>query len=186
MFYCENCHTLSKEILCSRCGNNKLREPNAGDFCFLVCVGDFFAKMLIQTCKNEGIECIYKPVGNGVRSKAALSLGNYELYIQYDRYNEAVDIYDFFMQNYSTDKLSEKILNNINLWHFKNNKVEKRIRKKLKLSQDIDLMQFIKEIVEKAQSINDVGLMVNNEHGLVVKNDNIVLWFTSESFEINI
>ena len=47
-------------------------------------------------------------------------------------------------------------------------------------------MQIIKENVEKARRIEDVGLMVNNEHGLVVKNDNIILWFSSESFEINI
>lgn len=186
MFYCENCHTLSKEIICSSCGNNKLREPKAEDFCFLVCVNDFFAEMFIQSCKNQGIECVYKPVGNGVRSHMALTLGNYELYVQYDHFNEALDIYDFFTQNYSTDKLREKILTNIDLWHFKNIKVEKKIRKKLKVSQDIDLIQVIKEKVEKAQSINDVGLMLNNEHGLVVKYDNVVLWFSSESFEINI
>ena len=186
MFYCENCHTLNEGSVCDRCKNNKLREPNLEDFCFFVCVDDFFGEMFIQACKNEGIECIYKPVGNGVRSHMALSLGNYEIYVQYEKYNKALDIYDYFAQNYSTDKLRGKILKNINLWHFENNKVEKKIRKKLKIAQDVEVMQIIKENVEKARRIEDVGLMVNNEHGLVVKNDNIILWFSSESFKINI
>lgn len=186
MLYCEKCHTLSKEIICSKCGNNELREPNAEDFCFLVCVNDYLGKMFIQSCKNEGIELTYKPVGNGVRSYWALSLGNYELYVQYAHYNKAISIYDFFTQNYSTNKLQEKILNNIDLWHFDNLKVEKKIRKKLKIAQDVNLIQVIKETVEKAQSINDAGLMLNNEHGLVVKNDKITLWFSSESFKINL
>ena len=47
-------------------------------------------------------------------------------------------------------------------------------------------MDFVKEKVETAQVINDVGLKTDGEHGIVVKNERIVLWFSAETFKINV
>ena len=186
MFYCEKCHFLSDNTSCRNCGVDNLREVKDDDFCYLATIDEFFGKMLIDAMVNEDIKYLVIPVGNGVRSHVALSLGNYQLYVTYNQYRFASEIIEFYTQNYSLDKLREKILNNLSKWHFENNKVEKKIRKKLKVAQEIDLIEYIKEKVEKAESISDVGLMTCGEHGLMVKSENIVLWFSSESFEINI
>ncbi len=186
MNYCYKCHTLCKGNVCHRCGNEKLRQPTEEDFCYLVTVNDTFGKMLMQSLKNEGIECAYIPVGDGVRSHMALTLGCYEIYVQYNRYSDAVEIYDFYMENYSPDKLKEKILKNVNKWHFENEKAERKIRKKLKLKKEDDILAFIKEKVENAESVSDQGLMVNNEHGLMVKSSKLYIWFTAETFQIDV
>ena len=186
MYYCDKCHYLSNENECHICGFKELREVKNDDFCFLITVEETLGRSIIECLKNEDIDCAVVPVGDGVRSQFALTLGNYQLYVPYIRFDEAVKIVEFFTENYSLDKLRETILKNRDKWHFENEKTEKRIRKKLKLSNEIDLMEYIKEKVEQAQTINDAGLMTNNEHGLVVKSGNVVLWFSSISFKINI
>ncbi len=60
------------------------------------------------------------------------------------------------------------------------------MRKKFKLNQDDNLLDFIKGKVEQAESVADVGMMVSGEHGLLVKSGEIVIWFSSETFTINI
>jgi len=142
--------------------------------------------MLIECFQNESINCVAVPVGNGVRSNFGLTLGKYRLYVPYKKLNEASEILEFFTSNNSMDILRENILNNISKWHFESNKVEAKIRKKLKLAKEVDLIEYIKGKVEQAQSIDDVGLMSDNEHGLVVKSEGVVLWFSSDSFKINV
>ena len=84
------------------------------------------------------------------------------------------------------NKVKEKILNNEHKWNIENVKVENKMRKKFKLNQDDNLLDFIKGKVEQAESITDVGMMVSGEHGLLVKSGEIVIWFSSETFTINI
>ena len=80
----------------------------------------------------------------------------------------------------------EKILNNVHKWNIENAKIEKKMRKKFKLKQNDNLLNFIKEKVEQAESATDVGMMVDGEHGLLVKSGKNVIWFSSETFKINI
>jgi hypothetical protein len=186
MLYCEKCYRLSDDEKCANCGFTPLREVNSNDFCYLITAKEGFGKSLIEVFKNEGIECAVIPVGDGVRSKLALTLGSYQLFVPYLKLEKAREIVDSFIGDNSTDKLREIILNNIDKWHFESGKIENKIRKKLNLSKESDLILSIKEIVKTAHTINDAGLMLNREHGLVVKTDEIILWFSSESFEITV
>ena len=186
MFYCEKCHTLSHTQDCSCCGFNQLREVKDDDFCYLTTLSEDFGKMFIEYLSNEGINCASVPYGDGVRSQFALSLGQYKLYVPYKFYNNACEILEFFNENYSTNKVKEKILSNKHKWYFESDKIEKKMRKKFKLKQDDNLLEFIKEKVEQAESVSDVGMMVDGEHGLLVKSGKISLWFSAETFKINI
>ena len=186
MNYCEKCNCISENSKCDNCGFHNLREVKDDDFCFLATVEESFGKQIIELCANEGINCVAVPVGNGVRSQFALTLGNYQLYVPYGRLGDAKDIIGFFTEDCSTDKLKEKILQNIDKWHFESEKAQRKIRKKLKVNSEIDLLAHIKELVEKAHTINDVGLLIDNEHGLVVKSEKSVLWFSSCTFRIDV
>ena len=186
MYYCEKCHSVYDENSCLSCGIEQLRKVRDDDFCFLTTVSENFGKMIIECFKNEGINYAIIPVGDGVRSKFALTLGNYQIYVQYNKFNKAKDIFEFLTENNSTEKLKEKILVNVDKWHFETEGAKKRVRKKLKLTEDADLIERIKEKVEQAQSLEDVGLMVDNEHGILVKTDDVILWFSSISFKINL
>ena len=183
-YYCEKCRILSDDTHCYRCGGTNLKKVNKDDFFLLTKVEESFGKMIIESLKNIGVDGVVLPVGNGVRSLFALKLGYYEIYVRYKDYNKASEIVDFFTENYSTESLREKLLKNIDKWHFNSEKVEKKIRKKLKLSHDVDLIQIVKEKVEMAHTISDVGLLTSSEHGIVVKTDKIILWFYVESFDI--
>ncbi|MBR2449108.1 MAG: hypothetical protein IKB30_03195 [Clostridia bacterium] len=186
MFYCEKCHSLSQNQECGCCGFNQLREVKDDDFCYLTTTNEDFGKMFVEYLSNEGINCVSVPYGDGVRSQMALSLGKYKLYVPYKFYNNACEILEFFNENYSTNKVKEKILENQHKWNIENPKIEKKMRKKFKLNQDDNLLNFVKEKVEQADSVTDVGLMVDGEHGLLVKSGKIVIWFSSETFKINI
>ena len=186
MFYCEKCCRLSDDTKCSNCGFSPLREVDSNDFCYLITAKEAFGKMLLEVFKNEGIECAFIPVGDGVRSKFALTLGNYQLFVPYSMLNKAREIIDSFSGDNSTDILKEKILSNIDKWHFDSDKSERKIRKKLNIAEEVNLFDYINEMVQNAHEIKDAGMMLNREHGLVVKCDEAVLWFSAESFEITI
>ena len=186
MYYCEKCHYIFDVAECNNCGCNQLREACDEDFCYLTTVEERFGEMLIGCFQNENINCVAVPVGDGVRSNFGLSLGNFRLYVPYKNLNEASEIIEFFNSNNSMNILRENILNNIDKWHFESNKIEAKIRKKLMIAKEADLIECIKKKVEQAQSIDDVGLMNDNEHGLVVKSEGVILWFSSDSFKINV
>lgn len=186
MFYCKKCHSLSQTQECGHCGFNQLREVKDDDFCYLATTNENFGKMLVEYLSNEGINCVCLPYGDGVRSQFALSLGQYKLYVPNKFYNNACDILDFFNENYSTNKIKEKILQNEHKWNIENVKLEKKMRKKFKLNKDDNLFNFIKEKVEQAECITDTGIMRNNEHGLLVKSGKTAIWFSSETFKINV
>ena len=140
MFYCEKCYRLSDDEKCANCGFTPLREVNNDDFCYLITAEEWFGKSLVELLKNEGIECAVIPVGDGVRSKIALTLGSYQLFVPYLQFDEAREILDNCIGENSTDKLRQKLLSNTDKWHFKNSKIERKIRKKLNLSEEVDLI----------------------------------------------
>lgn len=187
MYYCEKCHSLSEIENCFYCSNTKLRSVRADDFCFLIECEELFGKMLEESLQTQGIRCASVPVGNGVRSQLGLSLGGYKMYVPYQSYPKACDMLALFSnEGASMDRLKETILQNMDKWTFENRSTEKKIRKKYKLGKEDDVMKFVKEKVEHAQSIEDVGLMSYGEHGLLVKSENVTLWFSDESYKIGI
>ncbi|MBE6639323.1 MAG: hypothetical protein E7616_07745 [Ruminococcaceae bacterium] len=187
MYYCDKCSVLSEGTHCLVCGAHNLRTVKEDDFCFVTEAEEFFSKMFIESLKNEGIDCVSTPVGNGVRSALGLSLGGYRIYVPYRNYDAASEMLAFFANEESFENtLKEDILNNIDKWHFESGSTEKKIRKKYDLGKEVNVIAFIKERVQQAQSIEDVGLMSDGEHGLRVKSGNVTVWFSGESFKISI
>lgn len=187
MFYCEKCRMVSEIDFCACCSETQLREVRDDDFCFLIECEEVFGKMLEEALQNEGIQCAMRPVGNGVRSNFGLSLGKYQMFVPYPFYSKACDMLEFFREDSSsTDSLKQILLDHIEKWSFETRSVEKKIRKKCKLEKDADVMATVKELVEQAQSVEDMGLMSYGEHGLLVKCDAFKLWFSSESYKISL
>ena len=88
--------------------------------------------MFMESLKNEGVDCVLSPVGNGVRSALGLSLGGYRIYVPYRHYDTVREMLAFFESEDSCeDTLKEDILRSVDKWHFESNSTEKKIRKNM-------------------------------------------------------
>lgn len=188
LLYCEECKLLVNGEICPECGSENLREPKDEDFCFLVECRHDFGEMLKDALDDEDIECALVPWGNGVRSKFGLPLENYKIYVPYKEVEKAVEILKEFIGEPPIEKLRKKLLENAAEWHMKES-FAKKIRKKLKLEKDDDIFAAIEEGVKNSDTIEDKGLMGTfypPAHGILVRIDGVVLWFSDETFEIQI
>lgn len=187
MYYCDKCHLVSETESCDCCSNTKLRDVREDDCCFLIECEEVFGKMFGEILQNEAIDCVMEPVGNGVRSNFGLSLGKYKIFVPNRFYLRAQELLEYFRDHASSnDRLKNDLLDNIQKWSFEKRSTEKKIRKKYKIDKELDVMDFVKNVVENACLIEDVGLMSYGEHGLLVKCDGVTLWFSSESYKISI
>ncbi len=186
MFYCEKCHLLSDDGVCGECGKKGLGVVKDEDFCFLTQCNDFFGEMFIDALKEKGINCVALPYGDGVRTQLGLSLGEYRIFVPYKYLDESKELLEFYSEEPTTDDYRKMILENIDKWNFESRSMEKKIRKKLKVEEDEDIIELVKEKVELAESIDDMGLMNYEEHGLRVKGEGYTLWFSAESYKISI
>ena len=126
------------------------------------------------------------PSGNGLRTVLGMSLENYKVFVPYGVYDKALEIVDS-MSSDSTEQLREKLLENEALWHFKNEAVEKKFRKKFELKKDADLLCYIKEEVEQALLIADEGLIYacpERGHFIAVKSEQGNILLNSATYEI--
>jgi hypothetical protein len=188
MYYCEKCSLICEEDVCSFCGAKGLRSVKEEDFCFLTQAKEYFGKMFMESLKNEGIKCVASPFGSGVRSVLGLSLGGYRIYVPYRHYDEALEMLAYFTENDDpvADTLKEDILNGFDRWYFESGSTEKKIRKRYGVGNEENVMAFIRNAVEQADDIEDMGLMSDGEHGIRVKSGNITLWFSQSSLKISI
>ena len=188
MNYCEKCKSLTEEEYCSACGNKKIREVNSDDFCVLTECEQMYGEMLRDALQDEEIDCVLMPCGNGVRSQFGLPLGKYKVYVPYKHYESSLEILNSFFNAPTTDDLKELLLANIDKWHLVSARTEKKIRKKLKLSEDVDIIECIKDKVKESQCIEDRGIIsftnTFSSHGFAVETDKVTLWFSEETFEI--
>ncbi len=83
MNFCEGCNIAFPDPRCPNCGRKKLRAVNEDDFCLVGRVERLFGDNLKGYLEGEGIECVLRPYGTGVRSKFALPLESYLLYVRY-------------------------------------------------------------------------------------------------------
>ena len=186
MKYCEKCNTIVTLTCCPACGNKKIREVTSDDFCFLVECSQMYGEILKDALQEENIKCALLPWGNGVRSKLGLKLENYKIYVPYEHYERAREILAFYNESESDD-IKELLLANKDKWNIANTHAEKKIRKRLKIDENIDIFEYIREGVENSQDVKDRGLMysfVPPAHGLTVKIGDVTLWFSAETFEI--
>ena len=187
MYYCEKCHLITEKEICDCCANKDLREVADDDYCFLCEFEEAIGKMFSEILKNEGIYSVMEPIGSGVRSNFGLSLGRYAIYVPYRFYFQAEELLEYFQDDVSfSENLKKDILENVEKWTFETKTTEKKIRKKYKLDKETDVMNFVKEIVERAESIEAVGLMSYGENGLIVKSGEVKIWFSSQTYKISI
>lgn len=188
MYYCEKCNSLFDSKKCPVCGSNDLREPLPDDFCFLTECGHVYGKMLSDSLEKSNVKCVLLPSGNGVRSKLALPLENYKVFVPFKDYDAACDVFDDIFRIAQTDKLKEELISNIDNWFIAKQSTVKKIYKKTKTDSSEDVFDIIKTYVENAESIQDKGLISfsdnNYAHGLLVKSGGLVFWFSAETYEI--
>ncbi len=83
MNFFESCNIACDGERCPKCGRKKLRAVTDEDFCLVARVDRNFGDCLKDRLENEKIDCVLMPYGTGVRSKFALPLESYLLYVRY-------------------------------------------------------------------------------------------------------
>lgn len=83
MNFCERCNIACDDDICPICGNKKLRAVKDDDFCLVAQVERAFGDNLKRNLENDDIECVLMPYGTGFRSRVALPLEDYLLYLRY-------------------------------------------------------------------------------------------------------
>ncbi len=144
-----------------------------------------FGDMIKEIFDSEGIKCALLPWGDGVRTVFALQLDKYRVYVPYEYYDKAKDTVDFFLFD-KTDKLKAELLENFSKWHAESNYVIKKMRKKLKLTKEENVFEFIKQAVENSTQIVDRGVRVGSGHLYTIQIGSELIWFDLATFEISI
>ncbi len=83
MNFCESCNIACGEERCPKCGKSKLRLVTEEDFCLVGRVDRIFGENLKENLQKQDIQFVLMPCGSGVRSKFALLLEAYLLYVRY-------------------------------------------------------------------------------------------------------
>lgn len=83
MNFCQRCNIACDDAQCPKCGNKKLRAVSDEDFCLVAQVERTFGDDLKYNLECEDIECVLMPYGTGFRSRVALPLEGYLLYVRY-------------------------------------------------------------------------------------------------------
>ena len=82
--YCERCGVLTDGDRCPSCGSRKLRQPEAGDLCFLVEKESLWSGMLADVLEQNGIPCMKKSsMGAGLAIRAGALFETFRFYVTY-------------------------------------------------------------------------------------------------------
>ena len=87
MNFCENCNIATADERCPHCGRKRLRPVADDDFCLVAQMDGLFGDSLKENLEKENIDCVLMPHGSGVRSKFALPLEKYLLYVRYKNFD---------------------------------------------------------------------------------------------------
>ena len=186
MKYCEVCRAVGEFDVCPVCANKNTREPQKDDYCFFMERDQNFAELLDGFLKEEGIPVILMPSGNGFRTFLGLTLENYKMFVPFGFFDQAKDI-AIALLNEPIDRLRKTLLENFDAWHFKKDSGAKKMRKKLKLAKDADVLGCIKALVSEADLISDKGAIYSvsdGAHYIGVETENGTVLFNSVTFEI--
>jgi len=97
VLYCEDCMRLVDGAVCPRCRNRKLRAPESGDFCLVTEIPYLQAEMLRELYADNGIPCTERSVfGAAITVKLGVNVERVRLYVPYERFDEAKELYDAF------------------------------------------------------------------------------------------
>ena len=100
MQYCTDCKRLVEGPACRYCGNTKLRVPLDADFCMIAELSYPQAEMLKELYEDNGIPCTERSIyGAGITVKLGSNLDRIRLYVPYERYTLAQELYDAFFNS---------------------------------------------------------------------------------------
>lgn len=185
MNFCENCHCVTEQEYCPLCGAKKLRQVREDDFCFLTENSASYGEDLISIFKESGIPCSAVPYGSGLESRFALPLSNYRIFVPFNCLEKAENII-LEIENSKTEELRGYILENCNQFNV-SQKLEKKIRKKIKLTEEQDFFEYCIAVIKSSQKVVDSGMITGcrkGGHYLFCYSGNATLAINSATFEI--
>ena len=185
MLYCEECKRVCASDSDCICGNTWLREVQPEDYCYVTEENEGFAQTLEECFANNDMDCVLIPMGNGYRSALGLSLGKFIICVPYKHYDAAQEIVQFFYQG-AQDTIKEDLIQNRASWHA-GKRTQRKLRKKLKMTDADDFFDRIQDALDNAQSVTDDGLIGSCEfagHYIAVRGKSYRFWFNSATYEI--
>lgn len=182
MNYCENCYVVSDQTRCPLCGTKRLRQVERDDFCLLTEKDSSYCNMLMDAFQENDIHCSAVPWGSGVRSKFALPLENYRLYVPFHSLEKAKNMI-LRIEDAETENLRNKLLERTEKLNVAP-KTEKKLRKKLKLQPTETILDFCLGIIKSADRMKDEIPNSGGEHYVFCSSDEATLLLKAESCEI--
>lgn len=185
MNFCENCHTVFESERCPLCGNKKQRTVRDDDFCLLTEENAMRCRPMFEIFDDNGIPYSAMPYGNGIETQLGLPLKNYRVVVPFSFLQKASDIIRG-IEKAKTDKLKAFLLENADNLYV-NARLEKKIRKKIKLPQSEDFLEYCIKLIECAEKIDDLGRIsgcLKGGHYLFCNSGNAALTVNSVTFEI--
>lgn len=99
MQYCKNCQRLVDGEVCPHCRNKKLRVALDADFCLIAEIPYMQAEMLKEVYADNDIPCTERSVlGAGITSRLGVNVERVRLYVPYDRFEPAQELYRAFFE----------------------------------------------------------------------------------------
>lgn len=183
--FCESCHLAFEEERCPNCGNKRVREVQADDFCFLCEQRAMEAAMAETVLRNEDIPVVSIPRGSGVMSAFAVPLENAALYVPFGMFERAEEIMCNVIGT-DTEAFREDLIAHADRLFVRNERIERKMKRKLKLAEEEDLLEFCKDLIANAKKISDrgQGWSAGSGNCLLVQGANIDLMIDSDSYEI--
>lgn len=186
MNYCEKCRNLCEEEYCQTCNNTQpLRPVQNDDYCYFVKTGRTFGERLCKHFEGANIPCALVPEGDGVRAKLGIPLENCILYVPYEFFGKACNIYDYLTVDNVTDLLRKDLLENEDKWVVKGERLAKKMMKKLKCSSMEEFFDACYDCVKNAVKIVDDGIIgAGPERQIIVYAQGKTIMFNSDTYEI--
>lgn len=144
MFYCDDCKMACDQEVCHYCGKKRLKQVEAKDFCFLTEIRNEQFYFLEAELKRNKIPFVSQPFGNGARTALGLNLENQRVFVPYEFLQNSRDILREIENE--TFKQNLKILKENIDKLFLNKKIERKLRKNLKLDNEINILDFCKKV----------------------------------------
>lgn len=98
MYYCGRCKLLNKYTVCEKCGKSQLPQVQPDDICFVIKLWMNYAEMYEEALKAKNIPVFLVPCGFSFRMRSS---DERNIYVPYEFYSEAIDVYEgiFFRKN---------------------------------------------------------------------------------------
>jgi hypothetical protein len=184
-YYCKNCLKLHDVDYCPTCGDKNLPIACDTDYCFLIEIDSLWCGVLTGTLDEEGIAYSVIPTSKEALTVYLRMLEKYSIYVQYQHLERAEEITRnlFFKRD---EKVRQALLDNLSRLNI-SEKVERKLRRKLKLTQLDNVLEYCVDLVKTADSITRNGFIMASPEAaefLFAKKGNLTVSINSETFEI--